>query len=275
MLVLPSNRLRRLGLKLVAVVVGIFLSIVPHFPFLGLVLIVVALLERHPHRVTRALLALALLTVPAIPWLHRYQPALSVPPDRDCEMRWPTQPSNWLASVRKYSQAFCKKRACDYHVLGWSADGVLYYEEACNDSVPQVWAYGPEGDSSPHQVETASGDLMRETISQKAVLGHIRSPSAGSFSAVPPGSSRLESIVTVTGNLESTSRFCLLWPVSCDFVKTFVPDPCMNCCGESVKHPAPCRGARVVSPDSRWVAVTVRYPHGPEDIIVLSVSDSE
>lgn len=270
-----SNRLSRLGMTLVALVVGVFLSTVPHLPFLGIVLIVVALLERAPRRVTHVLLILALLTIPAIPWLHRYQPVLSTAPDCDCEMRWPTQPSNWLASVRKYSRAFWKRKRCDYYVLGWSADGVLYYEEDCNESVPQVWAYNPERASNPHQVETGPADLTRETISQRVTLGQIRSPRAGSFSAAQSDTSRLESFVTVTGNLESTSRFCLLWPVSCELVKAFVPDPCLNCCGESVKHPAPCRGVRVVSPDSRWVALTVRYPHGPEDIIVLSVSDSE
>jgi hypothetical protein len=271
----PSRRPGRLGLTLVALVVGVFLSIVPHLPFLGIVLIVVALLERAPRRVTHVLLILALLTIPAIPWLHRYQPVLSAAPDCDCEMRWPTQPSNWLASVRKYSRAFWKRKRCDYHVLGWSADGLLYYRETCKDKASLVWAYNPERGNHPRQVETGPADLTRETISQRATLGQIRSPRAGSFSAAPPRSSRLTSLVTVMGNLEPTPRFCLLWPVSCDFVKTFVPDPCMNCCGESVKHPAPCRGVRVVSPDSRWVALTVRYPHGPEDIIVLSVSDSE
>lgn len=271
----PSNRLSRLGLTLVALVVGVFLCIVPHFPFLGLALILVALLERAPHWVTHVLLILALLTVPAIPWLHRYQPALSAAPDCDSEMRWPTQPDNWLDGARKYSRAFWKKRPCDYHVLGWSADDLLYYRETCRNKASQVWAYNPEQGHHPRQVETTLVDLIRETISEKAVLGQIRSPSAGSFNAASPGSSRLESLVTMTGKLESTSRFCLLWPVSCDFIKTFVPDPCLNCCGESVEHPAPCRGARVVSPDSRWVAVIVRYPYGPEDIIVLSVSNSE
>lgn len=281
MLALPmirsSDRLHRLGLVLVALVVGGFLCIVPHFPLLAIGLIVVALLEKPPHRITCVLLILASLTIPTIPWLHRYQPAVVAAPDCDCEMRWLTQPDNWLVR-RKYSQIFWRRRPCDYDVLGWSAENVLYYEEACRDRDSKVWAYNPERDNNPRQVETVPVDLIRETIRQRAISEQIRPPSVRLFNVEPPGNSRLESLVTVTGNLEYRSKFCLLWPIPCDLIRAFVPNPHLEyCCGESVERagPGPRIRLRVVSSDGRRVAVIARYPYGPEDVVVLSASDSE
>ena len=168
-----SNHPRRLWLTLAALVVGGFYLILPLFwgLLLGIGLILTALLERSPRRFTRIMLALALLAILAIPWTCRYWPAVVAAPGY--EMRWPTQPDDLLGNVGKRSQAFWETRTCDYSVLGWDVEGVLYYEEACEGRAPQVWAYNPDQDSYPHQVDPAPVDLFQEAISRSSILERV------------------------------------------------------------------------------------------------------
>ncbi len=179
----PSNRPGRLWLTLAALVVGGVHCLLPYVPLLGIGLILVALLERHPRRVTRILLALALLTILAIPWTYRYQPAVVAAPGY--EMRWPTQPDDLLGNVGKRSQAFWETRTCDYTVLGWDVEDVLYYEEACEDRAPQVWAYNPDQDGHPHQVDAVPVDLVQETIPRSWILERVWSPGVRPSDAEP------------------------------------------------------------------------------------------
>ena len=72
-----SHRPRRPWLSLAALVVGGLHLIPPLLSgLLGIGLILTVLLERSPRRITRILLAVALLTILATPWLYRYQPAV-------------------------------------------------------------------------------------------------------------------------------------------------------------------------------------------------------
>ncbi|MGB5933274.1 MAG: hypothetical protein WBH57_09440 [Anaerolineae bacterium] len=178
-----SHRPRRLWLTLAALVVGGLHLILPLLcGLLGIGLILTALLERHVRRITRILLALAVLTILAMPWLCRYQPAVVAAPGQ--EMRWLTQP-NLLGSVVKRGQAFWEIRTCDYIVQGWSSDGVLYYEEACKDRAPQVWAYNPDLDSHPRQVDAAPIDLMQKTVPRSWILERVWSPGVHPSDAEP------------------------------------------------------------------------------------------
>jgi len=178
-----SPRPRCLWLTLAALVVGGLHLILPLlFGLLGIGLMLVALLERSPRRVTRILLALALLTILAMPWLYRYQPAVAAVPGH--EMRWPTQP-DLLGSMVKRSQAFWEIKPCDYIVQGWSAEGVLYYEEVCKDRAPQVWAYDPDQDSHPRQVDAAPVDLIQRTIPRSWIVERVWSPGVRPSDAEP------------------------------------------------------------------------------------------
>lgn len=177
-----SPRPRRLWLTLAALVVGGFHSILPYSWLLGIGVILTALLERSPRRITRILLALGLLTILAIPWLCRYQPAVVTAPGY--EMRWPSQP-DLLGSMVKRWQAFWEIRSCSYIIQGWSSEGVLYYEEACEDRAPRVWAYNPDQDSHPRQVDVAPVDLVQKTIPRSWILERVWSPGVRPSDAEP------------------------------------------------------------------------------------------
>ncbi len=90
------------------------------------------------------------------------------------EMRWPTRPG-LLGSVSKRIQVFMEIRPCDYMVLGWSAEGVLFYQEACQDNF-QVWAYDPAKESKPYRVEAVPTDLLQEIVPRRSVLNWVQSP---------------------------------------------------------------------------------------------------
>jgi len=125
---------------------------------------------------------LAIAVIGAIPWFYRYQPAVVATPSH--EMRWPTQP-DLLDSMVKQWQAFWETRTCDYIVQGWSSEGVLYYEEACKDRAPQLWAYNPDQDSHPRQVDAAPVDLIQKTMPRSWILERVWSPGMRPSDAEP------------------------------------------------------------------------------------------
>ena len=104
------------------------------------------------------MLIIMVLAILAFPWLHRYQPAVVAAPGY--EMQVPTQPG-LLGSVTKSAQAAAEIRPCEYTLLGWSIDGMLYYRETCGWGV-QIWAYDPVTDSRPRQVAEAPSNLVQE-----------------------------------------------------------------------------------------------------------------
>lgn len=177
-----SPRPRRLWLTLAALLVGGFHSVLPYSWLLGIGLILTALLEISPRRITCILLALALLTILAMPWLYRYQPAVVAVSGH--EMRWPTQPDLLGSMVKRY-QAFWEIRPCDYTLQGWSSEGVLYYEEACEDRAPQVWAYNPARESHPRQRDAAPVDLIQKSIPRSWILERVWLPGLPTSDAEP------------------------------------------------------------------------------------------
>ena len=114
--------------------------------------------------------------------VFRYQPAVVAAPG--CEMRWPTRPALGASVVKSY-QRFFETRPCEYTVLGWSAEGTLYYQEACRDNLPQVWAYDLEKGSQPYRVETSPRDLLQETVPRRLILEMVRSPGVRPADAEP------------------------------------------------------------------------------------------
>jgi hypothetical protein len=112
----------------------------------------------------------------------RYQPAVITAPGY--EMHWPTRPSP-AASVVKSYQRFLELRTCDYTLLGWSAENTLFYQEACRDSLPQVWVYDLEKRDRPHRVETVPLGLAQETVPRNSILEMVRSPGVHPAEAEP------------------------------------------------------------------------------------------
>jgi hypothetical protein len=111
-----------------------------------------------------------------------YQPAVVAAPDH--EMHWPTQPGLWASVVKSY-QRFFEIRPCEHTVLGWSAEGTLFYQEARGDSHPQAWAYDPDEGTEPRWVEAAPVDLLQEAIPRSSILEWVRSPRVRPADAEP------------------------------------------------------------------------------------------
>ncbi|NPV08114.1 MAG: hypothetical protein HPY83_09145 [Anaerolineae bacterium] len=103
-------------------------------------LLLAALVWGRPGPAGRVVLALGLLAVAAFPWLSRYRPALG--PASGYRMQLATAPG-LLEGVIKQTQVAREIRPCRYSLLGWSQEGVLYYQGTCAGKEPQVWAYDP------------------------------------------------------------------------------------------------------------------------------------
>jgi hypothetical protein len=105
--------------------------------------------------------------------LFRYQPAVVAAPGY--EMRWPTRPGPAASPLKSY-QMFFEMRPCEYALLGWSAGGALYYQEACREGEPRIWAADPEARGRPSQVTAPPAGLLQETVPRRSILEWARSP---------------------------------------------------------------------------------------------------
>jgi hypothetical protein len=103
-----------------------------------------------------------------------YQPAVVAAPGYD--MYWPTQPAGARAAITKSYQSFVETRTCEYTLLGWSAEGTLYYQETCEDGDPHTWSYAPGSESEPSAVEASPPDLFQQTVPRRAILEWVRVP---------------------------------------------------------------------------------------------------
>ena len=135
----------------------------------GIGLALVALIWGRPRWGTRVLLILMVLAILAFPWLQDYRPAVVAAPGY--EMRWLTQPGR-LESVVKSAQAAAEIRPCGYTLLGWSADGVLYYQETCGRSI-QIWRYDPEQADPPQAADEVPTELFKD-VPRVPVLNLVR-----------------------------------------------------------------------------------------------------
>ncbi len=138
----------------------------------GIGLALAALLWARPGRTTRALLALTLLAILAFPWFYRYQPAVVAAPGH--EMHVPTQ-TGLLDGVVKRAQVATEIRPCTYTLLGWSAEGVLYYQADCRGEKSQLWAYDPEQERLPRKVNEAPANLT-QGVPQVSAREQVRAP---------------------------------------------------------------------------------------------------
>ena len=125
----------------------------------GMALALAALIWGRPWWGTRILLILMVLAILAFPWFQHYRPVVAAAPGY--QMRWPTQPAR-LETVVKSAQAAAEIQPCQYTLLGWSPNGVLYYRERCRWGA-QAWAYDPVAEGRPRQVTETPSDLVQET----------------------------------------------------------------------------------------------------------------
>ena len=118
-------------------------------------------------------------------WLARRAPGSRAtghhhgrPPGRcrltDHSARRRPRPAGAGAAITKSYQSFVETRTCEYTVLGWSAEGTLYYQETCEDADPQTWSYGPGSESEPSAIEAPPPDLFQQTVPRRAILDWVR-----------------------------------------------------------------------------------------------------
>jgi hypothetical protein len=116
-------------------------------------------------------------------FLARYQPAVVAAPGYD--MYWPTQPAGARAAIIKSYRRFVETRTCDYAILGWSVEGMLYYQETCEDGEPQTWSYAPGSESEPSAVEASPPDIFQQTVPRHTILDWVRVPQVRPADAEP------------------------------------------------------------------------------------------
>jgi len=115
---------------------------------------------------------LAVAGIVAFPRLFRYQPAVVAAPG--VVLHVATQPG-WLGGLKKMEQDLADQIPSTYTLLGWSADGVLYYRET--DTATQTtraWAYAPGKGARPQLVTAPTGIVPTAVIPREALLELVR-----------------------------------------------------------------------------------------------------
>jgi len=115
--------------------------------------------------------AVAVVGIVAFPGLFGYQPAVVAAPG--VVMYVATQPG-WLDGIVKAQQDMADEVPSTYTLLGWSADGVLYYEETITATqVGRTWAYVP-GAAQPQLVVAPVGIVPTVPAERETLLGLVR-----------------------------------------------------------------------------------------------------
>jgi len=140
----------------------------------GLVLCILLWVFAQRGRVARAisfvplaLIAVAPLAVPAMYGRYETLEVYQAPPGY--EVDWLTQPQSLLEGAIRRAQFELDDfhGRCKYRLLGWSAEGVLYYFtenepwEACNGG--DYWLYDAAGGGGPQRIDGPPGDFASST----------------------------------------------------------------------------------------------------------------
>lgn len=148
---------------------------------LSIILALLALVWGNAGWITRFPLVLVLISVVAFPWFYRYHPAVVGAPGY--EIRVPTQPG-LLDGVSKRAQEGAEIRPCDYTLLGWLTEGVLYYEAACGKDPSLIWSFAPDKSGDAQRMPSAPQGLIRKN-SQPSVLNWVRAEGVRSMNEEP------------------------------------------------------------------------------------------
>jgi len=140
----------------------------------GILLALAALRFGPRNRVLRAVEALTLVGILAFPCFFHYQPPLVAAPGGLAYV--PTQPG-LLDGVVKNAQVAAERVPSTYEIVGWSGDGVLYYQETVKATeATRTWAYTPGKGARPQLVAEAAGIVPTATAEREALLELVRAP---------------------------------------------------------------------------------------------------
>ncbi len=148
----------------------------------GILLALAALRFGPRRRALRLAEALTLVAILAFPWLFHYHAPLVAAPGH--VMHVATMPG-LVEGVAKQAQAFAELVPSTYTLLGWSGDGVLYYQETVKATqARRTWAYAPGRDAHPRLV-AAPTDIVPTVVSpRQSLLPLVRAP--GSNASAEP-----------------------------------------------------------------------------------------
>ncbi len=147
---------------------------------LGIGSITAALKWGRSNRVVRVLLFLGLLAILFYAFVTPYQPAVLAADEY--EMDWLTQPG-LLDGVAKRAASLNETRPCSYQLLGWSEEGVLYYEAICQANELTFWAYTPG--QAAERVDAIPIILNRDVVSTSDAVDWVYASSVRPASAEP------------------------------------------------------------------------------------------
>ena len=136
----------------------------------GITAAITGLIQGRQHRLLAVWLLALIFAIVAFPFVYRYRPALVAA--TGYRMQLVTDPGFWGGIVRA-SQNLIEQTPCEYELLGWSADGKLYYQATC-DGETQIWQYSPARPGSCTRVSGVPAKLSASTISKDAVLEMVR-----------------------------------------------------------------------------------------------------
>jgi hypothetical protein len=109
------------------------------------------------------LVALTTLLGGFVVYNYRYYPAVVAAPGYT--ITTPTQPGNLLSgSIMRLRADLELGGPCQYHLSGWSEDNILYYEAVCRWRQRQLWAFDPDSDNRPYQVDNLPSVMIANEV---------------------------------------------------------------------------------------------------------------
>ncbi len=129
-----------------------------------------------------AAISLLAVVLAAVSRSSPYSPGLA--PGAGYRLWNATEPRGLLAAYGKSIQQWLDIRDCQYEVLGWSSDGVLYFQGGCGGQ-SLSWRAVPDRPGSVLPVAAAPPGLYRDPVLKAILLDRVRAPGVRPVSAEP------------------------------------------------------------------------------------------
>lgn len=127
----------------------------------GLLCLLVVVRYRRGNR-ARLVAGMTLLLVLVMPVVFRSSPQFAYLEDRGFVIHdVPTQQTA-LDSAVEGLVGLLDMKACQYEILGWSVENVLYYRSDCAIGVDTFWRYNPQHPGEVQQVGPAAGEPVTD-----------------------------------------------------------------------------------------------------------------
>ncbi len=136
----------------------------------GLLAAIAGLIAGRTSALLRVWLLVLVLAIAAFPFVFRYQPALTAAPGY--QMQWVTAPG-FPERIVRAAQNILEETPCRYELMGWTADGWLYYRATCAGE-ERMWRYSPAQPGRPAPVSQLPEEWEATKIPESQVLAMVR-----------------------------------------------------------------------------------------------------